>query len=303
MKKRHYCPTCGSPVLFPMELCQDLEAEAANWFEFLEAEEKSYGYMRKLRQRMRDYVLPEFSHRDVTKLQAKDVRMFYKKLRVRKLATRTIKHIMDTLRLFLCFLSDEGIINDVPRFPRIKQKAARVKRWINEDAQGRIIAAIPGEHQLIFRVLCETGARPSECRAFKVKDLEDGGIWISRTFDERGQVKETKTGTETYMPLSHDLYVELRAQSKRKFPNTWLFINERVRKPYNRMSFYHIWRKAAKAEGLTITPVQASRHSKASQKAKELRQEMNDKLRLELGHMDAGTTLKHYALPERQEIG
>ena len=106
MKKRHYCPTCGSPVLFPMELCQDLEAEAANWFEFLEAEEKSYGYMRKLRQRMRDYVLPEFSHRDVTKLQAKDVRMFYKKLRVRKLATRTIKHIMDTLRLFLCFLSE-----------------------------------------------------------------------------------------------------------------------------------------------------------------------------------------------------
>ena len=301
MKKRHSCPTCGAPVLFELEQCQDLATEADNWFEFMEAEGRSYGYMRKLRQRMRDYVLLEFKHRDITKLQAKDVRMFYKKLRVMKLASKTIKHIMDTLRGFLCYLSDEGVINDVPRFPRIKQQASREKRWINADAQRRILARIPVEHQLIFRVLCETGARPSECRAFKVKDLEDGGIWICRAFDERGHVKETKTGSEVYKPLSHDLYVDLRAHCKRKFPNVWLFMKNR--KPYGRMMLYHIWTKAAKLEGLTITPVQASRHSKASQKRKELQAEMNDKLRAELGHLDAGTTLKHYALSERQEIG
>lgn len=299
-KNQHTCHACGAPVLFELERSQDLTSEASTWLEFLEAEGKSYGYMRKLRQRMRDYILPAFEHKDMMKLKAKDVREFYKALLSKQLATRTIKHIMDTLRLFLCFQADEGVISDVPRFPRIKQQALREKRWINADAQQRIIAAIPVEHQLIFRVLCETGARPSECRAFKVKDLEDGGIWITRTFDEKKKLKETKTGSEVYMPLSNELFVELRALSKRKFPNSWLFVVSG--EPYGRMRFYCIWRRAAKAEGLTITPVQASRHSKASQKAKELRQEMNDKLRLELGHLDSATTLKHYALRERQEL-
>ena len=300
MRKRHTCPTCGTPVLFAMEVTMDLSSEAANWFEFLEAEGKSYGYMRKLRQRMRDYVLPEFEHRDIKKLQAVDVRGFYKKLRATKLATRTIKHIMDTMRVFLCYLSDEGVINDVPRFPRIKQQASREKRWIAHEVQERIIAAIPEAHQLIYKVLCETGARPSECRAFKVKDLDEGGIWITRTFDERKQLKETKTGSEVFKPLSNALTVELREHVKRKFPNSWLFVVEG--KPYGRMRLYHIWRRAAKVEGFTITLVQASRHSKASQKAKELRQEMNDKLRDELGHLDSATTLKHYALKDKQEL-
>jgi integrase len=302
-KKEHTCPTCGAPVLFAIEHSDNLESEASEWFDLLESEQKSYGYMRKLRQRMRDYVLPALRDHNVMKLKARDVRVFYKKLRTLKLATRTVKHIMDTFRGFLCFLSDEGLINDVPRFPRIKHVASRDKRWIAPDAQQRILARILAEHRLIYRVLCETGARPSECRAFKVKDLENGGIWISRAFDERGKEKETKTGTETYMPLSNELYGELVKHCKRKFPNTWMFINERVKSTYNRMTFYHIWTKAAKAEGLTITPVQASRHSKASLRSKELRKEMNDKLRLELGHMDSATTLKHYALDESKEVG
>ncbi len=299
--KRHNCPTCGALVLFAMATGEfDMRKLIYEWVDGLELEGKARSYLRKLRQRARDHILPFFKGYDVRALRAYQVKAFYRVLLKKKLASKTVKHILDALRAFLNALQEDEVIEHVPRFPRVRVKPTRERRWIDEFTQAQVISQVPVEHRLLVRCLVETGARPGEVCALRARDLRDGGVYVERAFDERGFVKSTKTGHTYFFPLSDDLFSELKAHVRRSFPDAWLFRYQGER--YTQKELYRICTKAARAVGVKLPPSQLSRHSKASRRRAELEADMNEQLRAALNHESAATTRKHYALPGEARI-
>jgi integrase len=163
-----------------------------------------------------------------------------------------------------------------------------------------VLSAIAPEHQLIFRLLFETGARPSEVCALKVKDLRDEGVYICRAFDERGYVKGTKTGAAYTRPLSAALFEGLRAFARLSFPEAWLFTYKGT--PYTRRRLYFFWTRACSAVGVHISLYEGVRHSRASQRREELEAALRDELRKSLEHTSPRTTMQHYALGADKEV-
>jgi integrase len=301
MKKvTNTCPTCGAPLLFAPPQHKTLKALVKEWVDGLELEGRSYSHVQKMRSITRDYIVPHFKRHDIRAIRTIDVNGFYHSLLKSPLASKTVKHILDTLRAFMRWLHALEVIEQVPRFPRVAVKPARERRWIDAGTQRRILEEVPPEHQPIFRVLFETGARPSEVCALKVKDLREDGVHICRAFDERGYLKGTKTGASYTRPLSADVLVTLRASARLSFPEAWLFLLRGT--PYNRRRLYRFWKRACAAVGVSISLYEGVRHSRASQRRRELEAQLKDELRKELEHTSARTTLKHYALGADKEL-
>ncbi len=321
MKTAHKCPTCGAQVLFPVSAELPLERLLLEWVEGLTLEGRSFIYTKLLRQRARDYIFPYFKDTDVRAIKAIHVKQFYHSLLkgpVRpaphsrktddalnaarpRLSSKTVKHILDTLKAFMGSLKALDVLEFVPAFPAVKVIPAREKAWIDQAKQKAVLRAISPGHRLAFEVLFETGIRPSEGAALKKKDLHDQGVSIVRAFDERGQVKETKTGQTEYKALSAPLYAKLLKHSQRSLPQAWLFLRASG-KPHTGKSLYKIWQRACRAEGVSISLYCATRHSKASQVRATAEAAANETIRAALGHTNARTTLKHYALGKEAKI-
>lgn len=302
-RKKHTCPTCGSPVLFPVGFGDgrcSIDSNYSTWTDELETFGRSHIYIEQLRQRYRDYIKPFFKGHDVTSIRTLNVREFSVYLHKLKLATKTIKHILDALHTFLNYCHEVELIDQVPRFPIVKV-VAREKAWISAEAQRLILDSIPQDNRAVFLLMVETGIRPSEAAALRVKDLLDGGIVVRRALDSRGHVKETKTGVEMFRQLSDVLFAELSACNAQSFPDEWLFKYKGEKLTRNRLGI--IWRKAVKIAGVKISLYQGTRHSKASQKREQLQKQMNKELSRELGHSSPVTTLKHYVLDKDKKIG
>jgi integrase len=277
-----------------------MKALIRDWIDGLTLEGRSYAHVQKMSSITRDYIVPHFKRHDVRAIRTLDVNEFYHSLLKKSLASKTVKHILDTLRAFMRWLHALEVIEQLPRFPRIAVRPAREKRWISAEAQSHVLSAIAPEHRLIFRVLFETGCRPSEICALKVKDVLEDGVYICRAFDARGYVKGTKTGASFLRPLSAELLLTLRDSARLSFPEVWLFTWRGEH--YNRHKLYKLWMRAASAVGVKISLSEGVRHSRASQRRKELEAAMRAELRKELEHTSAGTTLKHYALGADKEV-
>jgi integrase len=284
----------------------DLKRLFLKWVENLELDGKSYSYTRHLRGRFKKHILPYFRGikvLDIRAIKTFHIRDFYYSLLKKGLEKKTIKHIIDALKTFLYLQYEDEKIDSLPRFPRFKKgdlKPTKPKGWIDREMQEKVISEIPFEHHLIFQVLCETGIRPGEVCALKKKDLQDGGLWIERAFDEKGFLKETKTGNSYFRPVSEALYNRLAEHARFLFPEDFLFRHKD--EPYTQKRLYRIWVRAASKVGVKITPYQGSRHSRVSQLRKELENRMHEQLRKELGHSSSITTLRHYALNQKQEL-
>jgi integrase len=302
--KTHKCPTCGAPVLFAIASEEyDLKKGLLSWIDGLELEGKSYAYTYHLRQRSRDYIIPFFRKLrvlDIRAIRTYHIHSLYHALLKKRLSSKTVKHILDTLKTFLNYQYSIEKIDVLPRFPKVKVTPKKPKGWIDREMQEKVISEMPFEHHLIFQVLCETGIRPGEVCALKKKDIQDGGLWIERAFDEKGFLKETKTGNSYLRPISEGLYNRLLEHARFLFPEDFLFRHKG--EPYNRRLLYRLWVRAASKVGVKITPYQGSRHSRVSQLRKELENRMHEQLRKELGHSSSITTLRHYALNQKQEL-
>lgn len=175
-----------------------LENEAQKWLDKIE-HDKSHVYVRHCKTFMEKYIIPEFGAMDVRDMRTSHIEDFYYLLRDKDLSPgkkpspKYIKNILTTLQTFLNRLQHNETISRVPRFPvvRVPQKA---RGWLNRERQAQVLSFIPERHRLIFEMLVETAERPGEVCAHKRKDLIDGEIVIERAFDERGSLKETKSG-------------------------------------------------------------------------------------------------------------
>jgi len=146
--------------------------------------------------------------------------------------------------------------------------------------------------------MIETGVRPGSVIAAKVRDLEDGGIRIERAFTRKRKLKETKTGVTSWKALSSNLYARLVASTRDKLPDAWLFTNSQGG-PFTTNLASEIWRDAARQANINVCLYVSIRHSRVSQKRRDLERKMADELRQELDHTHFETTRKHYSRDER----
>lgn len=281
-----------------------LKTLSEGWLKWVE-KELSASYLRHCKTEMKDHIIPFLGGYDVRDIKT-HVFAFHEHLKdaEKKLEPKSIKNILGTLSAFMTWLSDPArlIIGrpHLPVFPKIKvpQKA---KGWINHETQMRIINYIPAQHQLIMHTIRESGCRSSEACALKKMDLLDGEICICRAFDEKGNEKGEKNEKVKYRGISLWLWQALREHAKDLRLEDYLF-RDQWGQLYNADRLYDIWDAAAQKEGVRISLMNGTRHSRASQKRLEMEKQVAEACRQELSHSSSRTTMEHYALDRGNEI-
>ena len=276
-----------------------LSVEADRWITAL-YQDRSRTYAKHSDRFLKNYILKILGDVDVRDIRGTDVEVLYRKLREmpnpkypgRPLEPKTIKSIMTTLQVLMGRLERLEVIHKAPPFPII-HVPRKERGWITRGNQERILAHIPERFRLVFEVMVETGIRPGEATALKVRDLVDGGIYIERALNETRTVKETKTGVAFHKRVSDSLWPRLRAATRDKLPEAWLFTTPEGR-PYFARYLSRIWKRAADAAGMPIPLYVATRHSRVTQRRVELERKMGVDLAAELGHSTPRTTIGHY---------
>jgi integrase len=158
----------------------------------------------------------------------------------------------------------------VPPFPerRLYGISKKKIKWITEERQGRIIRAIPKEHQSIFWWLKYHLRRPSEAMALFKEDYDPvrDCFTIRRTFSNKQLVEYTKTHIEHEIPC-HPEFKPIILEIQFSF-SPFFFVN-----PYGKLKGQHyqhdylvdLWNKACEVTGETINMYAGLKHSSCSQ--------------------------------------
>ncbi|KWT87650.1 tyrosine-type recombinase/integrase [Candidatus Magnetominusculus xianensis] len=288
------CPTCGTEQLFEVTAIDPLIKSFEQWINHLEASGLSYAYVSKLKSIVANHIAPNLRDMDVKAVSSKVVFDFYSTLLQRGLASKTIKHILDTLKGLLNHLFYLDVIHKVPKFPKIKI-TAQSKRWIGIDTQRMILSQIDPQYQLFYAILFETGMRPGEARALKKRDIDGAVITVERALDEKNNTRPTKTGHIYKYQISNDLASYIHINFSHYMPERMMF-------SLSRSNIQKIWTRACRTVGVSIPMYQASRHSKASQINEQCEQERLCRLKEALQHESATTTTKYYTLGSKEKL-
>jgi integrase len=214
------------------------------------------------------------------------------------LSENSVRDILRGFKSCLKWLQKQEVIERVPPFPSTSPVPRADVRWLNPADQASVLEHIPDYARLLIETMIETGVRPGSVIAAKVRDLEDGGIRIERAFTRKRKLKETKTGVTSWKALSSNLYARLVASTRNKLPDAWLFTNSQGG-PFTTNLASEIWRDAARQANIDVCLYVSIRHSRVSQKRRDLERKMADELRQELDHTHFETTRKHYSRDER----
>jgi len=123
---------------------------------------------------------------------------------------------------------------------------------------------IPVRHRDPIEFGFETGLRPGEITALKVKDIDlvNRRAIIQRTWSEAYLRETTKAKNKRWIPLSErGLEIAMR-NMKDKFPEALVFINPDTGRRYIAKKLNQLWRKHS---GLDIDYYSAARHSFCTQ--------------------------------------
>ncbi|MBF0456717.1 MAG: tyrosine-type recombinase/integrase [Nitrospirae bacterium] len=288
------CPTCGACVLYDLKAVDSVNELMTQWINHLEAAGRSYAHIRKLKSNLRHHISPTMGNRDVKTISSKDVFNFYSELLEKNLAGKTIKHIFDALKSLLNHLYDLEVISKIPMFPNIKVLPA-AKHWISVETQNQILNHLSSKYFLFIRVLMETGMRPGEARALKLRDIDGTIITVERAIDERGNIRPTKTNKVYRYPVSSGLIYQLRTRYHDYLPETPLF-------ELSKSGIQNAWTRACNIVGTSIPLYQACRHSKASQINEACERDRLCQLQAALQHEHVATTLKYYTLGSKERL-
>ncbi|MEO5361881.1 MAG: tyrosine-type recombinase/integrase [Nitrospirota bacterium] len=254
----------------------------------------SYAHIRKLKSHLRHHIGPFMGDRDVKSISSRDVFDFYTVLLKKGLASKTIKHILGNLRGLLNHLYNLDVISKLPKFPQIKV-TSKPKYWINAETQQSIIEHLPHKYQLYIQILFNTGMRPGEALALRIRDIDGSIITVERALDEVNNLRPTKTGNIYQYQISDGLAQYIKINYKNYLPEANIFT-------LSRTGIHKAWQKACQAVGISIPMYQASRHSKASQINEQCEQERLCRLKEALQHESATTTTKYYTLGQKERL-
>jgi len=182
----------------------------------------------------------------------------------RTLKIKTRREVLNTLHTFFKWAWRKGIVQTVPPFPVVKGSDALNRIALSIEDQYEALSKIPDAHRDIYEFEVESGVRPGETCALKIKDIDftDRTVRVQRTFSARKLRESDKEGHRRQVPLSDRAFTIAEKNAAGRFPEDWLFIHPRTRQHYtvHRLGLY--WKEYTK---LPCTHYEGTRHSFCTQ--------------------------------------
>lgn len=166
--------------------------------------------------------------------------------------------VLIALKAMLNFAKRDGVIKQLPPFPKMEQSQENNVEYLTSDEQQRIINGMPEQHRPIFLFGMEYGLRIGEVRALKKDCIEEGHIVIQRSFSQWDLRETTKTYRIRRLPLTTRA-IEILKINRPSF-SEYIFTHD-GRLPYYERKMREIWKSACELAGIKINQKNAIRHS------------------------------------------
>ncbi|MCX8021353.1 MAG: tyrosine-type recombinase/integrase [Syntrophorhabdaceae bacterium] len=203
-----------------------------------------------------------FNGRDVRDIEFADLENFKDTLKQVKVKTR--KNILNALKSFFMWMKKRGVIRELPVFPEVKGDDSSIRIALDIEDQLAALNNIPIGHRDIIEFMFETGLRPGEACAVKIKDidLKNRQLLVQRTYSGDILKETTKGKNKKWIPLSDRAFQIVLNNIKQRFDDDFIFINPVTKRGYRQEFIRRIWRRHS---GLDVTLYEASRHSFCTQ--------------------------------------
>jgi len=180
------------------------------------------------------------------------------------LRIKTRKNIMNALHAFFNWMYRRETIEKLPAFPTVEGDDSVVRVALDYEEQMEGLLKIPEEHRDVIEFGFETGLRPGELCALKVKDLDMRGqqALIQRTWSGSKLRETTKGKTKRFIPLSDRAFQIAGKHIPDKHPEAFLFVNPKTMNGYRPKTLNNVWKAFS---GLQTVHYEASRHSFCTQ--------------------------------------
>lgn len=223
--------------------------------------ELSYGTIHAYQSRIRNH-LSALGHLDVKEIKFSDLENFKDRL-PKTIKLKTKREILNTLHAAMRWMWRKGIISEMPPFPLIKGNDSEPRIALTIADQAEALKKIPEQHRDVFEFEFETGIRPGETCALKIKDIDfqSRTMRVQRTFTMRRIREADKEAHKKTVPLSDGALELARTRAAGRFPEDWLFLHPRTKQHYTIHRLALLW----KMTGIPCTHYEGSRHSFCTQ--------------------------------------
>lgn len=194
------------------------------------------------RQKLNKDILPFFKNHDIKNITYKDLDEYLSTLTAKKLAQATKKVHLNVIRKVLNTAHQEGVVNQLPPFPKIETKD-NPRGWFNEDEyenlkktvltliQEKRYAEMPNKKKLfvtdeiryLITFMTNTLLRPSE-----VKDLRHRNIQIIEKEFRYLRITKEKSKTRNIKPVvsqeaAVDIYKDIQKYHRKHTQDDFVF--------------------------------------------------------------------------------
>ena len=223
----------------------------------------------------------------------------------KRLSSRYIKDILDTLRAIIAYYRP----NDIPKpWPTFTVVSAREKQLLGMAREISALDKVPDRHgyRIACLVLLRTGMRINEAVVLRVSDLVDGVLFVSKGQSDGEVRNDRKAGQPKTYRVAPELWDLLMAHTAGKGPDDFVFpddfaLPDGKKHAMKTGRLYKVWKKACSDAGVKhISLQQASRHSFATEIKNKHDKAAAAEIMDQLGHENT-TTGKTY-MADRQGL-
>lgn len=182
------------------------------------------------------------------------------------LKIKTRRNILNALHDLFVRMHKKGVIKDFPAWPVIEGDDSYVRSALTFEEQMDGLSKIPERaDRETMEFGFETGLRPGETCAAKVKDVDviNRQILVRRTWSGKHLIERTKGKNKMWLPLSERAWEIIKPRIKDALPEAFIFVNPRKGRPYRPKVLNRLWK--AFSGYADIDHYSASRHSFCTQ--------------------------------------
>jgi integrase len=246
-----------------------LEEWAKKWAGGLTVKPKTKATYESL---LRSRVLPVFGNRRLSQLRRSDIQEWIAAMLEEGLSPSRARQAVIVLRLMLDAAVDDRLIARNPadriKLPKIAHKEAE---YFDPAVADQLIAAVPAEYRLLFKILAILGLRYGEAVALRRRHVD----FLRRRIRVEESMVEvsgklvfgpTKSHAERLIPIPPSLLSELQAHLETidADPETLLFTGEKGGPLRYRFAYMDVWRPALAKLKMPVVGMHALRHSAAA---------------------------------------
>lgn len=248
----------------------------------MEADELAFATYKTYRSYVNNYFIPFFENWDVREIGYEQLMDF--KTGLNNLSIKYRRCILAALHSFYSWLKFNGTVREIPQFPVIKGDDSKTMIVLDYTDQLNTLEKIPDPYRDTVEFSMETGLRPGEVCALKIKDINitKKEAVIQRTWSAWKLRETTKAKNKNLIPLSDRAVGLLQKHMINKFPDDFIF---KIRPK----TLQKAWKKYS---GLEISLYEATRHSFCTQLVEMGINSLQ--ARLLMRHSDIRTTQKYF---------